>query len=385
MYHDMLYVLGKVDMEETIAYLDNAATTRPCPEAVQAVMEAMERGYGNPSSLHRLGAAAARAIAGARESAAALLGCKSECVYFTSGGSESNNMALLGAANARRERHIVTTAVEHSSVSGPLQWLESQGWEVTSIPPGPNGELDAGRILGAVRPDTAFISMNSRGFPVEEIARKGKRAFPRLLIHCDGVQAFGKLPLRLSHTEIDLFSASGHKIQGPKGSGLLYIRQGLHIAPFIRGGGQEKGMRSGTENVPMIAGFGAACQKLLNRVQGNYTAVRDLRDLLWQKLLTVPQVQVLSPEKGSPYILNFSIPGYRGETMLHYLESKNIFVSSGSACSKGAASPVLSAMGLPKPVIDGALRVSFIYNTSREEVERLVPALTQGLESIAHG
>ncbi len=391
MYHDMLYVLGKVDMEETIAYLDNAATTRPCPEAVQAVMEAMERGYGNPSSLHRLGAAAARAIAGARESTAALLGCKSECVYFTSGGSESNNMALLGAANARRGRHIVTTAVEHSSVSGPLQWLESQGWEVTSIPPGPNGELDAGRILGAVRPDTAFISMmmvnNETGavFPVEEIARKGKRAFPRLLIHCDGVQAFGKLPLRLSHTEIDLFSASGHKIQGPKGSGLLYIRQGLHIAPFIRGGGQEKGMRSGTENVPMIAGFGAACQKLLNRVQGNYTAVRDLRDLLWQKLLTVPQVQVLSPEKGSPYILNFSIPGYRGETMLHYLESKNIFVSSGSACSKGAASPVLSAMGLPKPVIDGALRVSFIYNTSREEVERLVPALTQGLESIAHG
>lgn len=149
MYHDMLYVLGKVDMEETIAYLDNAATTRPCPEAVQAVMEAMERGYGNPSSLHRLGAAAARAIAGARESAAALLGCKSECVYFTSGGSESNNMALLGAANARRGRHVVTTAVEHSSVSGPLQWLESQGWEVTSIPPGPNGELDAGRILGA--------------------------------------------------------------------------------------------------------------------------------------------------------------------------------------------------------------------------------------------
>lgn len=377
-------------MEETITYLDNASTTRVCPEAVRAVTEAMERDYGNPSSLHRMGAAAARTLSRARENVAALLGCESESVYFTSGGSEANNMAIFGAAGARRDRHAVVTAAEHSSVSGAMKRLAESGWQVDFVAPEADGTLDVEKFSAAVRPDTALVSMmlvnNETGaiFPVEEAARRAKLTAPRALIHCDGVQALGKLPLKAGRMPVDLMSVSGHKICGPKGVGALYIRRGAHIAPLICGGGQEKGMRAGTEDIPMIAGFGAACARLAGRERENLSRMKELWDYLRARLAELPQTRVLSPQGGSPYILNVSLPGYRGETMLHFLESRGVFVSSGSACSRGAASPVLTAMGLPKKTVDGALRVSFIYDSSREDADRLVDALREGIQQVAH-
>lgn len=377
-------------MEEAITYLDNASTTRVCPEAVKAVTHAMESGYGNPSSLHRMGAEAARTLSQARESVAALLGCESECVCFTSGGSEANNLAIFGAATARRERHAVVTAAEHSSVSGAMKRLSETGWEVTFVSPEPDGSLDAQKLAAAVRPDTGLVSMmlvnNETGavFPVEEAARRARKTAPRALIHCDGVQALGKLPLKAGRLPVDLISVSGHKICGPKGVGALYIRRGARIAPLIYGGGQEKGLRAGTEDIPMIAGFGAACQRLAGREKENLARAGALWACLREKLEAIPQVRLISPSGGSPYIMNFSVPGYRGETMLHFLESRDVFVSSGSACSRGAASPVLTAMGLPKKVVEGALRASFIYDSTEEDVDRMVSVLLEGIEQVAH-
>lgn len=372
-----------------ISYLDNASTTKVCPEAVAAVVDAMERGYGNPSSLHRLGAEAARTLARARERVAGLMGCDPGCVYFTSGGSEANNTAVFGAAG-RRKGHAVATAAEHSSVSGAMKRLLEWGWDVTFVPPEADGSLDAGKLADAVRPDTALVSVmmvnNETGavFPVEEAARRVKRAAPRALFHCDGVQALGKLPLKAGRSEIDLMSVSSHKIQGPKGVGALYVRRGVHIAPLICGGGQEKGLRAGTEDLPMIAGFGAACGALEGRVEEAGLRARALWKALRDRLEAIPGVVILSTEAGSPYILNFSAPGYRGETMLHFLESRDVFVSSGSACSRGAASPVLTAMGLPKRTVDGALRASLIYDTEEEDIIRLAAALAEGMEKVAH-
>lgn len=375
---------------EEISYLDNASTTRVCPEAVAAAVEAMERGYGNPSSLHGMGAQAARTMAEAREKVAALLGCESESVCFTSGGSEANNMAVFGAAGVRRERHAVVTAAEHSSVAGAMKRLGEQGWEITAVAPEAGGTLDPEKMLAALRPDTALISMmlvnNETGavFPVEEIARRAKAIAPRALIHCDGVQALGKLPLKAARMGVDLMSVSSHKICGPKGAGALYIRRGARIAPLIYGGGQEKGLRAGTEDLPMIAGFGAACGRLAGCVPKNYDRALALWKLLREELAGISQARILSPENGSPYIMNFSVPGYRGETMLHFLESRGVFVSSGSACSKGAASPVLTAMGLPKKIVEGALRVSLIYDTEERDIRRLAGALREGIEKVAH-
>ena len=239
-------------MEEKTAYLDNAATTRACPAAVEAAARMMRDCFGNPSSLHAMGLASAREMAAAREAVAALLGCQAECVTFTSGGSEANNLAVFGgaAARARRGKKLVTTAAEHSSVSEAMRRLESEGWEVAYVKPGPDGKLDAGAFADAVDERTALVSMmlvnNETGaiFPVAEAAKRIRRKNPETLIHCDGVQAFGKLPLRVSRMEVDLMSVSGHKICGPKGSGALYIRRGVRVLPQICGGGQER-RRSG--------------------------------------------------------------------------------------------------------------------------------------------
>lgn len=379
-------------MEEKKAYLDNAATTRVCDAALEAAVTMMRDCYGNPSSLHAMGAASAKHMAQAREAVAALLGCRPECVYFTSGGSEANNLAVFGAAaaRARRGRRIVTTAVEHSSVSGAVGRLEDEGWDVIRIGPDAHGQIDARAVADAVDGRTALVSMmyvnNETGavFPVERAARLIRAENPQTLIHCDGVQAFGKLPIHAGRAEIDLMSVSGHKICAPKGSGALYIRRGVRIPPLIFGGGQERGMRAGTENLPAIAAFGAACAALDGHVKEHLTRAGALRGRLLKLLAPIEGVRVLSPSDGSPYITCLSVPGYRSETMLHFLESRGVFVSSGSACSKGASSPVLAAMGLPAPVIDGALRVSLIYDTQEEELKQLTDALAEGIRTVAH-
>lgn len=379
-------------MEQKIAYLDNAATTRVCEEAAQAAMKMMTESFGNPSSLHTMGVASTRELNTARQAVASILGCQSECIYFTSGGSESNNLAIFGAANAkiRRGREIITTAAEHSSVAASMKRLEETGWIVTRIKPDQNGTIDPKAVAEAVTDQTVLVSMmmvnNETGaiFPVEKAAKLIRAKNPQTLIHCDGVQAFGKLPLRVARTDIDLMSISGHKICAPKGSGALYIRRGVRILPLIYGGGQERGLRSGTESLPMIAALGAACQKLDGHIKEHYDHAAALKAYLIKKLSEIEQVCINSPQNGSPYICSFSVPGYRSETMLHFLESRGVFVSSGSACSKGAVSPVLTAMGLPKQVIDSALRVSTIFDTNEQELDRLIEALKQGIASVAH-
>ena len=379
-------------MEQKIAYLDNAATTRVCEEAAQAAMNMMTERFGNPSSLHTMGVASTRELNTARQAVASILGCQSECVYFTSGGSESNNLAIFGAANAkiRRGREIITTAAEHSSVAASMKRLEETGWIVTRIKPDQTGTIDPKAVAEVVTDQTVLVSMmmvnNETGaiFPVEKAAKLIRAKNPQTLIHCDGVQAFGKLPLRVARTDIDLMSISGHKICAPKGSGALYIRRGVRILPLIYGGGQERGLRSGTESLPMIAALGAACQKLDGHMKEHYDHAAALKSYLVKKLSEIEQVCINSPENGSPYICSFSVPGYRSETMLHFLESRGVFVSSGSACSKGAVSPVLTAMGLPKQVIDSALRVSTIFDTSEQELDRLIEALKEGIASVAH-
>ena len=340
--------------------------------------------------MHALGADSAKQMARAREAVASLLGCQPECVYFTSGGSEANNLAIFGAAGARARlgKRIVTTAAEHSSVSGAVGRLEGEGWDVVRVRPDAHGQIDARAVADAVDGQTALVSMmyvnNETGavFPVERAARLIRAKNPRTLIHCDGVQAFGKLPVHVGRTEIDLMSVSGHKICAPKGSGALYIRRGVRVPPLIFGGGQERGMRAGTENLPAIAALGAACAVLDGRVREHFERACALRGRLLELLAQIEGV--LSPPDGSPYITCLSVPGYRSETMLHFLESRGVFVSSGSACSKGASSPVLAAMGLPAPVIDGALRVSLIYTSREEELRQLADALAEGIRTVAH-
>jgi len=379
-------------VQEMTAYLDNAATTRVCDEALAAAVAMMRDCYGNPSSLHALGADSAKQMARAREAVASLLGCQPECVYFTSGGSEANNLAIFGAAGARARlgKRIVTTAAEHSSVSGAVGRLEGEGWDVVRVRPDAHGQIDARAVADAVDGQTALVSMmyvnNETGavFPVERAARLIRAKNPRTLIHCDGVQAFGKLPVHVGRIQIDLMSVSGHKICAPKGSGALYIRRGVHVPPLIFGGGQERGMRAGTENLPAIAALGAACAVLDGRVREHFERACALRGRLLELLAQIEGVRVLSPPDGSPYITCLSVPGYRSETMLHFLESRGVFVSSGSACSKGASSPVLAAMGLPAPVIDGALRVSLIYTSREEELRQLADALAEGIRTVAH-
>lgn len=379
-------------MDELTAYLDNAATTRPCPAAVHMAVEMMESCYGNPSSLHAMGTDSARALSNARASVAALMGCDTESICFTSGGSEANNLAIFGAARAgnRRGRHIVTTAAEHSSVSGACKRLEDDGWEVTRIAPDKGGNIDARAVADAVRPDTVLVSMmfvnNETGavFPAEQAALRIRKANPKALIHCDAVQAFGKLTFRAARTELDLISVSGHKVCAPKGSGALYIRRGARILPLICGGGQERGIRAGTEGLPMIAAFGAACRELDGGIKGHYERVRELNRYLRSRLAAMRGIVINSPEDASPYILNLSVPGYRSETLLHFLESRSVYVSSGSACSRGASSPVLSAMGLAPALVDSALRISLIYQTQQEELDLLVDALGEAMVKVAH-
>ena len=374
------------------AYLDNAATTKVCEESIEAAGRMMRECYGNPSSLHHMGVSSAREMNRSRQTVAELLGCEPESVCFTSGGSESNNLAIFGtaAAKARRGKKAVTTAAEHSSVAAAMRRLEELGWEVTWLKPDAGGALSVQQLVEAVDGQTSLVSVmmvnNETGaiFPVEQAARQIHQKNPQTVVHCDGVQAFGKLPLRIARTEIDLMSLSGHKICAPKGSGALYIRRGVRIRPLIYGGGQEKGLRSGTESLPMIAALGAACARLQGQIPAFYRRTAELNLYLRRKLEEIEEVCINSPENASPYILNFSVLGWRAETMLHFLESRQVYVSSGSACSKGATSPVLTAMGLSRKAVDGALRVSMIYDTQKEELDQLVLALKDGIMTVAH-
>ena len=372
------------------AYLDHSATTPVCPEATQKVMQLMTETYGNPSSLHTKGIEAQKELDDARTAVAAALHCRADEITFTSGATEANNLALFGAAYARRRRgnRIVISAVSHSSVMAAAAQLEKEGFEVIRVLPDAFGRIPAADFEAAITPQTILTSMelvnNETGAiqPVSCMARAVRRTGAPALIHVDAVQAFGKIPVLPQKLGAQLLSISAHKIRGPKGCGALYITHGTHLLPRVYGGEQERKLRPGTEALPLIAGFGAAIQALPPLSEGLAHAQR-LHTLLKTRLTALDSGILLhSPEDGLPYILNFSVPGIRSETMLHHLAARGVYVSSGSASARGHKSHVLSAMGLPPERIDSAVRVSFGHNSTEEDVEQFLLALDEGLRTL---
>lgn len=371
-------------------YLDNAATTKPCPEAVEAAVSAMTVNYGNPSSLHRAGLNAQLTVDGARKAIADSIGADKECIYFTSGATESNNLALRGASAAygRKAKKIVISAVEHASVEETAADLEKKGFEIVRVSPREDGRFYAADFVNACGEDTCLISMmfvnNETGYilPVKETFSAVKRRYPHIITHTDCVQAYMKLPVKASALCADLISLSGHKIHGGKGTGALYIKKGVRVLPVITGGKQEKGIRSGTESVPMIAAFGAAVKKLVPAITERYEKVGGLKKYLLDKLSGIEGVIVNSPEDGSPYVVNISAVGKRSEIMLHFLESCGVYVSSGSACSKGQQSGVLGQFGIRDKRADSALRISMTAETTEAELDIFCEALREGMEKI---
>ena len=371
-------------------YLDNAATTRPCAEAVEAAVEAMTVNYGNPSSLHKAGLEAQLLVDKARKIIAGSIGADTSCVYFTSGATESNNLALRGAAGAygRRKKKIVISAVEHASVDETASALEAQGFEVVRISPREDGRLYSADFLNACDENTFLISMmlvnNETGYilPVKETFTAVKRKYPDIITHCDCVQGYMKLPVKVNAMCADMISLSAHKIHGVKGVGAIYIKKGVRVVPIVTGGKQEKGIRSGTESVPLIAAFGAAAEKLLPTIGERYERVGTLKKYLLDRLSGIDGTAVNSPEDGSPYVVNISAEGRRSEIMLHFLESKEIYVSSGSACSKGQQSGVLGQFGIKDKRADSAIRISMTAETTEEELDRLAEAIAEGFEKV---
>jgi len=372
-------------------YLDNSATTPVLPEAAQKAFRMMTGEFGNPSSLHSRGFHAKQELEAARAVIAAKLGTKPEEITFTSGGTEGNNLAIFGGAEAakRRGNRIVTTAAEHDSVLNPMRELEKQGFEVIYLKPDAEGKISEAQIAEAVNEKTILVSLmlvnNETGavFPVQAAQRAVRRAKAPALIHVDAVQAFGKLDFTPQRLGADLLTVSAHKIHGPKGAGALYVRKGVRILPRVFGGGQEKGMRPGTESVPLLCAFGEAVRQLPKAAE-TLPRIEALNAILRERLAALPGAEINSPSDGLPYILNFSAGAVRAETMLHFLSERGIYVSSGSACGKAKPSHVLEAMGLPKERVASSIRVSFSRFSTEEDVEALATALGEGLASLAH-
>ena len=371
-------------------YLDNSATTPVLPEAAAEALRLMTDCWGNPSSLHSRGFWAKKELDAARATVARRLGAAPEEIIFTSGGTEANNMALLGAAAARRRlgNKIVTTAVEHDSVLQASKELEAQGFQVVRIPPDKAGLVRPQDLEAAIDESTILVSLmlvnNETGtlLPVREAAQLIKRGRAPALLHTDCVQAFCKMDFTPQRLGADLCTVSAHKIHGPKGVGALYVKRGTRILPRVFGGGQERGLRSGTESLSLIGAFAKAVE-LSPRPAALLPSMRTLRETLLTLLGDIPEIVVNSPEEGLPYILNLSAVGVRAETMLHFLAQRGISVSSGSACGKAKPSHVLAAMGLPKERAASALRVSLSRFTTEEDLTALAQGLRAGLDSLA--
>ena len=371
-------------------YLDNAATTKPCSEAVNAAIEAMTDNFGNPSSLHKAGLNAQLAMDKARKIIADSLGAAADNILFTSGATESNNLALRGASAAygKKRRKIVASAVEHASVDETLADLESKGFEIVRISPREDRRFYAEDFVNACDENTVLLTMmyvnNETGYilPVKETFTAVKRRFKDIITHTDCVQAYMKLPVKANSFNADLISLSGHKIHGVKGIGALYVKKGVRLIPVVTGGKQEKGIRSGTESVPAICAFGAAVEKLQPTISERFEKVSGLKKRLIELISAIDGVEVNSVEDASPYVVNISAAGKRSEIMLHYLESREIYVSSGSACSKGQQSGVPAQFGITGKRADSALRISMTADTTEAELEAFAEALRDGIANV---
>ena len=370
------------------AYLDNSATTPLCKTAKEKMVDSIENIWGNPSSLHEKGIEAELLLKQARMCLAQNLSCNEKEVFFTSGGTEGNNLAVFGAshANKRKGNRVITSAVEHPSVQKAFDRLEAEGFEVIRITTDKKGFIDLSELESAVNDKTILISImavnNEVGTiqPIEELSKIVKRKSSPALIHVDAVQAFGKIPLTPKKWGIDLMTVSSHKIHGPKGTGALFVKEGTKLSPVAAGGGQEKDIRPGTEPMPAIAGFYGAMQEL--RIKESLTKVTELRDYLVGELDKRDFVTINSPENALPYIVNLSLKGLRSETVLNLLSDMEIYVSSGSACSKGHKSPVLTAMGLEDALIDSSLRVSLSRFTNKEQLDYFLKGIDTAVKVI---
>lgn len=370
-------------------YFDNSASTRVLDSIKDIVVKTMTEDYGNAAAKHRKGMEAERYIREARRIIAGTLKAAEKEILFTSGGSESNNMALIGTAlaNQRAGRHIISTAVEHPSVYNPLTYLEELGFEITFLPVDHNGHISLQQLEEAIRPDTILVSVmyvnNEVGAvePIEEISRIIKAKNPSVIFHVDAIQAYGKYVIRPKKQGIDLLSVSGHKIHGPKGVGFLYIRSGVKIKPLIYGGGQQNNLRSGTENVPGAAGLGVAAKEMYTDHEEKIRRLTELKDYMTDRLGEIEGTLVNSKKgtESAPQIVSVSFEGVRSEVLLHALEDKEIYVSSGSACSSHhpGISGTLKGIGLAQKYLDATIRISFgIFNT-KEEIDYCIDTLKE--------
>lgn len=372
-------------------YLDNAATTRVCPEAADIAYKTMLDNYGNPSSTHTKGREAKAVLDNARKQLAAALDCAPDEVYFTSCGSEGDNWAIINGAESMRRKglHIISSEVEHDAVRKSMDELKRRGFEVTMLKPESDGSISPETVAAALRPDTVLVSLmmvnNETGAvtDIAAVAKALKKAKSIALLHTDAVQGFMKVPFSAKRLGADMITVSGHKIHAPKGIGALYIKTGVKIKPYIIGGAQESGLRAGTEAMPQIAAFGKACELAKASMDDATERMAQLRQYAAGRIVAeMPEAVIIGG--GAPHILSVSLPGWRSEVLMNFLEARSVFVSRSSACKKGGRSHVLEAMGLPAEVIDGAVRISLSRYTTKDELDELCSALKDAHDTLAH-
>lgn len=367
-------------------YLDNSATTKCFPEVVEVINRMMRNEYGNPSSMHLKGLEAEKNIRQATKTIAGILKVNEKEIIYTSGGTESDNLAIIGTAMAynRSGKHMITTAIEHAAVLSCMKFLETQGFEITYLKTDSEGRISLKELEEAIREDTILVSImgvnNEIGTiePIEEAGRIIKERNPKTLFHVDAVQMFGKMNLYPKRMKIDFLAVSGHKIHGPKGVGFLYVNESARIRPVILGGGQQKGMRSGTENVPGIMGLAKACEMVYATLSEDVERMYGQREYFIRKISQLEGITINgAKEKTAPHIVSVSVKGVRAEVLLHALEEKGVYVSAGSACSsnKPAVSETLKAIGVDKDLLDATVRFSFSTYTTNEEIDYAIKAV----------
>lgn len=372
-------------------YLDNSATTKPDPSVLQSFQQVSEKYFANPSSIHQLGGESEKLLLKAKEQASDLLGVKRNEIIFTSGGTEGNNMAIKGIAQAqqRRGKHIITSEIEHPSVYDACSSLKDLGFEVTYLPVGRDGAVSVQELEAAIRDDTILISImhvnNELGTiqPIKEIGILAKK-HPKLFFHVDGVQGLGKVPLKLTDSGIDLCTFSGHKIHGLKGTGMLYVKNETRLFPLFHGGSQENKLRSGTENLAGIVSLVKALRLIKEREKAEGANLSERWQKLRRKLAAMQDVAVNTPDRAAPHIVNISVPGLKPEVIIHILGEQNIFISTKSACSSRQMdeSKVLAACGLSEAYTNSGLRISLSYDTTEEELAIFTEALRQAIRQL---